>query len=99
MLRKETTSLKKRRGQLYYLLFNQLLRYSLQSKTVVFGIPFLTRIVGQCVDNMLTSVFSVSAQIKRGRLKTYTYTVQETPLSKNMSCAVGLHIFSECTVL
>lgn len=63
MLRKETNSLKKRRGQIYYLLFNQLLRYSLQSKTVVFGIPVLTRIVGQCVDNTLTSVFSVSVYL------------------------------------
>ena len=69
MLRKETNSLKKRRGQLYYLLFNQLLRYSLQSETVVFGIPVLTRIVGQCVDNTLTSVFSVSAQIKYSAVK------------------------------
>ena len=99
MLRKETNSLKKRRGQLYYLLFNQLLRYSLHSETVVFGIPVLTRIVGRCVDTMLTSVFSVSAQIKLRRLRTYTYTVQEPPLSKNLSCAVDLHIFSECTVL
>lgn len=92
--------MKKRRGQLYYLLFNQLLRCSLQSETVVFGIPVLKRIVGQCVDNTLTSVFSVSAQIKLGRqLRTYTYTVQEPSLSKNLSCAVDLHIFSECTVL
>ena len=65
----------------------------------MFGIPVLKRIVGQCVDNTLTSVFSVSAQIKLGRLRTYTYTVQEPPLSKNLSCAVDLHIFSECTVL
>ena len=99
MLRKETNSLKNRSGQLYYLLFNQLLRYSLQSKTVVFGIPVLTRIVGQYVDNMLTSVFSVSAQIKLVKLKTYTYSVQEPPLRKNSSCAVGLHIFSQCTVV
>ena len=72
MLRKETNSLKKRRGQLCYLLFNQLLRYSLQSKTVVFRIPVLARIVGQYVDNTLFSVFRVSAQIKLVKLKTYT---------------------------